>query len=565
MISFLILSFFWFIRTIKVVLFWLYLWQLKEYHFGRFRDHFRTEKGKKLLFNTLILLKIFFLLLIVYSHILPNNPPTDSWFGFFVFSFIALFFIYTIEVLKTVKDLIQKTIIRPIFTKKIILLFSISIAIIILFFYFIIQSRLDILASLVLFDLFLPLIISIIVLFFQPLAVLGRNRIIKKAKEKRKKFKDLLVIGITGSYGKTSTKEFLYTILAEKFGENKVLKTKEHQNSEIGVSQCILNDLKSEHKIFVCEMASYNKGGIKLLCDIAKPKIGILTGINEQHMSTQGSQENIIKTKYELIENLPQDGLSIFNGENFYCLELYQKTKKPKRICSINKILGENYLIHSDFWAEDLKVEKEFLSFKIFSEDSKTVTLPSTQWNPEDSADFKVNLLGGQSVENILLATACAKELRINLKEIALACEKIKPEQGAMKLIKNKDGLNILGSTYSTNPNGVLSHLEYLKIWPGRKVIIMPCLIELGKASKDVHRRIGQKIGEVCDLAIITTKEKFKDLKEGAIEKGMNKENILFIESPKKIFEKIKELYHLDDIVLLESRVPKEVIKLLID
>ncbi len=151
-----------------------------------------------------------------------------------------------------------------------------------------------------------------------------------------------MVIGITGSYGKTSTKEILYTILAEKFGENKVLKTKEHQNSEVGVSQCILNDLKPEHKIFVCEMASYNRGGIKLLCDIAKPKIGILTGINEQHMSTQGSQENIIKTKYELIESLPQDGLSIFNGENFYCLELYQKTKIKKRICSINKMLGEN-------------------------------------------------------------------------------------------------------------------------------------------------------------------------------------------------------------------------------
>ncbi len=183
MISFLILSFFWFIRTIKVVLFWLYLWQLKEYHFGRFRDHFRTEKGKKLLFNTLILLKIFFLLLIVYSHILSDNPPTDSWLGVFVFSFIGLFFIYTIEVLKTVKDLIQKTIIRPIFTKKIILLFSISIVITILFFCFIIQSRLDILVSLLLFDLFLPLIISIIVLFFQPLAVLGRNRMIKKAKK----------------------------------------------------------------------------------------------------------------------------------------------------------------------------------------------------------------------------------------------------------------------------------------------------------------------------------------------------------------------------------------------
>ncbi len=93
----------------------------------------------------------------------------------------------------------------------------------------------------------------------------------------------------------------------------------------------------------------------------------------------------------------------------------------------------------------------------------------------------------------------------------------------------------------------------------------MPCLIELGKASKDVHRRIGQKIGEVCNLAIITTKERFRDLKEGAIEKGMNKENILFIEKPQKIFEKIKKFCKPNDVVLLESRVPKELIKLLKD
>ena len=561
MISFLILSFFWFIRTIKVVLFWLYLWQLKEYHFGRFRDHFRTEKGKKLLFNTLILLKIFFLLLIVYSHILSDNPPTDSWLGVFIFSFIGLFFIYTIEALKAIRDFIQKTIIRPIFTKKIILLFSISIAIIILFFYFIIQSRLDVLASLVLFDLFLPLIVSIIVLLFQPLAVLGRNRMIKKAKKKRKEFKNLLVIGVTGSYGKTSTKEILYTILAEKFGENKVLKTKEHQNSEVGVSQCILNDLKPEHEFFVCEMASYNRGGIRLLCDIAKPKIGILTGINEQHMSTQGSQENIIKTKYELIENLPQDGLAIFNGENLYCFELYQRTKIKKIICNINGIFTDGF--QSDFWVDDLMVNKEFVSFKMLAK--KTGISLQEKWPLRDSADFKVNLLGVQNVENILMATACAKELGMNLKEVALACEKIKPEQGAIKLIKNKEGLNILDSTYSANPNGVLSHLDYLKIWEGKKIIVMPCLIELGRASKDVHRRIGQKIGEVCNLAIITTKERFRDIKEGATEKGMNKENILFIENPKKIFEKIKEFCQSNDVVLLESRVPKELLRLLKD
>ena len=249
----------WLIVFIKQLLFWLWLWQLKEYHRGRFKAHFEAQKIKKI-----------------------------------VSSFWRLKY--------------------PKFTKKIIFLFLICfLAEILLILYF------SFVWVIILTIIFIPLIF----LSFQIPSAIWRKILINKAEEKRLKFKNLLVIGITGSFGKTSTKEFLATILSEKF---KVLKTREHQNSEVGMSQCILHELKQEHEIFVCEMGAYNKGGIKLLCDIAKPKIGILTGINEQHMATFGSQENIIKTKYELIESLPEDGIAFFNARNKYCLELYQKT-----------------------------------------------------------------------------------------------------------------------------------------------------------------------------------------------------------------------------------------------
>ena len=325
--------------------------------------------------------------------------------------------------------------------------------------------------------------------------------VINKAKKKREQFKDLLVIGITGSYGKTSTKEFLATVLAEKY---KVLKTKEHQNSEIGISQCILNDLKPEHEIFICEMGAYNRGGIKLLCDIVKPKIGILTGINEQHMVTFGSLENIIKTKYELIESLPEDGIAFFNARNKYCLELYQKTP-------IKKILyGGN-----------------------------------------------IKLAG---LENIEGAKAVARELGMTEEEIVKACQKIENKFGGIQIKEGINGLKIIDATYSANPDGVIAHLEYLKTLPGKKVIIMPCLIELGRASKEVHKKIGQKIAEVCDLAIITTKDRFKELKEGAIEKGMPQENVVFLEDPNEVFEKIEAFCGPGDAVLLESRVPTQLV-----
>ena len=179
--------------------------------------------------------------------------------------------------------------------------------------------------------------------------------------------------------------------------------------------------MKPEHKIFICEMAAYNRGGIKFCCEIAKPKIGVLTGINEQHMSTYGSQENIIQAKFELIKALPQDGAAFFNGKNKFCRELYGQTK-------IRKFL--------------------------YGEDSK---------------------FPGQ--ENILGAKAVAKELGISDEEISRAIEKVGDKFLGIQLEKGIQGLNIIDATYSANPDGVIGHLEYLKTLGqarSKLIIIMP-------------------------------------------------------------------------------------------
>ena len=539
-----LLSSFWFLRQIRAALFWLYLWQLKEYHIGRFIDHFRTDKGQRIFLNKFFILKII-LVSLFFAQIPLDGSFLDSCAPWSIFGWLIVM-LYLAELLKGFYDFLQKRLKRPVFTKKIIFLVFVVLFLEILYLLSVFQNRTSFILYLLIFDILTPLIVSGIILLFQPLTVFLRNQIIKKAKLKREKFKNLLVIGITGSYGKTSTKEFLAKILEKKY---KVLKTKAHQNSEIGISECILNDLKPEHEIFVVEMGAYNRGGIKFLCDIVKPKIGILTGINEQHMALFGSLENITKTKYELIESLPNDGLAILNASNEIIKNYVLKFKNIRYSSAKEKL---------DIWAENIKVEKEFVSFKVFFKDG-------------ESAFFKINLLGFQNVENILLAVATAKELGMNLKEISSVCKKICQEKEAMKLIKTKKGLNLIDSTYSANPNGVISHLEYLKIWEGKplrqtqrkKLIVMPCLIELGQASKKIHGKIGQRIGEVCDLAIITTKERFKEIKEGAIAKGMKKENILFIENPKSIITKIKAFANPGDVILLEGRIAKEVVKIL--
>lgn len=180
-----------------------------------------------------------------------------------------------------------------------------------------------------------------------------------------------------------------------------------------------------------------------------------------------------------------------------------------------------------------------------------------------DKADFKLNLLGKHNVENVLLAAACAKKLGMSLMEISLACKNIQAEQESMQIRQGISGLTVIDSTYSANLNGVLADLDYLKLYPRRKILVMPCLIELGKASKDVHEKIGAKISEACDLAIITTKDRFKELLQGAQKAGLGQDKIFLIEKPKEIFEKISHFAKSGDAVLLESRVPQVLIKLL--
>ncbi len=423
----------------KLFLFWLWLWQLKEYHIGRFLAHFETDAFSK----------------ITSSLWRKKNPK------------------FTVKV-------------------SVIFFSGIFFAAIAASYSYLFIWSLVILA---------PIVCSLWVLFLQIPTIILRSRILRKAMKKRNQFKNLLVIGITGSYGKTSTKEFLYEILFSKWG-GKVLKTREHQNSEVGISQCILNNLNETHKIFIVEMGAYNRGGIKLLCNIAKPKWGILTGINEQHMSTFGSQENIIKGKYELIESLPEDGIAFFNGKNKYCVELCNKTNRVK------KIYGQE----AAFFGE----------------------------------------------ENVLGAIAVARELGMTDDEIKSAVDKIGNKMPGVKTRQGIDGLKIIDATYSANPDGVIANLEYLNSFFGKKILVMPCLIELGKASKEVHRRIGKKIAEDCDLAIITTGDRFKE-----IEKNANGKAIL-IEDPNKILEKIKNFVVQGDTVLLESRVPKLVMNSLI-
>lgn len=491
---------FWLTHVIQRVFYILYILQLKEYRIDRFFEE--ASRNRKVIFPGVAVIAFF--LFIIFE--------AGLWDDYFIFILAAAYFLFGLRALHL---LFRKRLKKPKLTKKMMLIIG-------FFFVFLAAASCLFLDDFLFFilgcEILLPIFILLCVQLVQIPTFFIKQYIFWRAKKKREGFGNLLVIGISGSFGKSSTKEFLAEILAEKFN---VLKTEGNINTELGVANTILKDLKKEHQVFVCEMAAYRRGEIRNICRFAKPKIGILTGINQQHLALFGSQENIIKAKYELIESLPGDGIAFFNAKNKYCRELYEKTLR----------LGSG--------------QAKIKSFLYGQEAELTGT------------------------ENFSGAVAVARELGMSESEINKASEDIQNKTGGFQLKKGINGLKIIDASYSANPDGVMMHLEYLKSFPGKKIIVMPCLIELGRASKEVHGQIGKRIAEVCDLAIITTRDNFENIVAGSklSEIGYRSTEIVFMEGAKEIFEKIKGFVNPSagggDTVLLESRAPDQLIKLL--
>jgi len=495
----------WSVVFFKKVLFWLWLWQTKQYYFKRLIDQFRTKKGKKLLINPINITKIVLLALLL-------------WFNWILY---VLIIVYLLEILLFIRHIGRKNVKYPVINKNTIVLVigGVILGIILLLSLFILPAYV-----LILYDLLSILLISLLIIPFRIVKEILEARIIRAAIKKRSGLK-VKSIGITGSFGKTSTKEILSAILNTK---HKVFKTLEHQNTDPVVAKYILDKLDDSYDIFIAEMGAYFIGGIKSACRFVQPGVGILTGINEQHLSLFGSQQAIIKTKYELVESLPENGIAIFNGENKNTLELYKKEKKDKRIYGFSRKIDG---IDADLWADNIKINKDIITFIIHSKD--------------EFVNLKIRALGTHTILNILASVCAAMIYGITLQDIANM--DLNPALGGKNLKTGINNIKFIDSSYSSNPDGIIYSLNYLKNWPGKKIIIMTSLIELGGETRRAYQKIGKKIEEVCDFGIITDKEAFDEIRKVS-------NRVEYLEDHRSII-KLLDGFGDDDIVLIEGRI----------
>lgn len=344
------------------------------------------------------------------------------------------------------------------------------------------------------------------------------------------------VVAITGSYGKTSTKEILAALLGERF---RVLKTPASYNTPLGISSVILRQLRPEHQVFVVEMGAYVRGNIRQLCRLAPPEIGILTAIAPQHLERFGTIENVAEAKYELIESLPGDGVAIVNCDNQYCRDLADRTTG----CQVVRYgLGDDPRL--DLSAREVRATRRGLAFRVVTKD-------------RGEADVQLRLLGEHNAANFLAAAAAAIALGMSLEEIARAASRVEPVEHRLQLVEGAGGVTVIDDAYNSNPDGARAALRTLEqIAEGRKVLVTPGMVELGDREESENRAFGEAAAAVCDSVILVGPKRTQPIREGLVAAGLPPDRITVVRGIAEVPAHLQRLVGPGDVVLFENDLP---------
>ncbi len=334
------------------------------------------------------------------------------------------------------------------------------------------------------------LLFTTALLLLWPVDFLLKQIVIVRAKMRIKKYESRIkVIGIAGSYGKTTMKEVLKSVLSAKC---KVLSTPESVNTPVGISRWILKNLDASVQVLVVEMGEHYKGDIEELCNLVKPDVSVVTGINESHLERMKSLENIVATIFEVVSGTKAGGMVVLNGDDERVMKHYK-----------------------EYVWQDHKVEE----YKVSDLGDKIFNTEKLAWEAEIKAvgKIEVNLLGEYALGDVDAAVKIAKSLGMNNQEIIVGIKNIKPVEHRLQPIRSTGNILIIDDAYNGNPDGVREAIKVLSLFTDRrKVFITPGLVEMGKASEAIHRQIGKELAEVADVVVL-----IKNSVTGYIEEGI--------------------------------------------
>ena len=497
-----------------------YLWQLKEYRWDKFRDFLSTRQGKiywtqyPLLWRSGAAVLLFFWPInsvLVLKKILIAFLLVDVA--------VQIFRVYKrrarIPVRTTKALLIVAT---AVFLEGLLFLGTREWA----FLFFLLIVRFYIAAG--------------AVYIWRLPTMLAKGWYIGRATSKLEKYSNLTVIGITGSYGKTSTKEFLNQILSYQYS---VIATPEHTNTEIGVARFILETDFNNADYFVVEMGAYKMGEIQKICDMVRPKVGILTAINEQHLTLFGNIQKIQAAKYELLRSLPEGGAAITNADNPYCMEFLDELNAKAYTFGVDKENNPTLLI------TDVEENKTGITFTGRAYGQERV--------------IEVPLKPAFYVTNVVAAGMAAMLVGMKEEELEQALKTISSVSVPIKQY-TIGKLTVIDDSYNSNPTGFHSALEELSSFPStrKRVVITRGMVELGKESDRLHEEIAGAIALYADELILLTPDAEAAFKRGLVgDKYKTKFSV--IKDSTKLKAYLGGLMETDSVALIENRLPGEV------
>ncbi|MDB1768666.1 UDP-N-acetylmuramoyl-tripeptide--D-alanyl-D-alanine ligase, partial [Eggerthella lenta] len=367
------------------------------------------------------------------------------------------------------------------------------------------------------FNLFAYMIVLFANKLNKPLETQIRLGFINDARRIVKSSKDLDVIGVTGSYGKTSTKHALNAILSEQFN---TLMTPESYNTPMGITITIRNFLKPIHSKFIAEMGAYKVGEINELCEIAYPKYGVLTSVGPQHLETFKTIDNVKQTKFELIEYLPEDGIGFINIDDENIRDYYENKFQGK--CKVYTYGIER---EADYRASDIEVSEKGTTFNVHFKDGRVET-------------FQTKLLGLHNIYNTLASIGLGYELGIPVEKMQMAVRKMKPVTHRLELRRNGN-FTIIDDAFNSNPVGSKMALEVLGQMNGKRIVITPGMVDLGTAQYDLNKAFGTYMKDNCDYVILVGKKQTEPIYAGLMEVEYPTETIYVAENLQDAFAKM--------------------------
>ena len=362
----------------------------------------------------------------------------------------------------------------------------------------------------------------------------------KRASKKLARLNNCTVIGITGSYGKTTMKQTLSTMLSDELN---VVATEASHNTPVAIARAILQNVNEETDVFIVEMGAYGIGDIAQLCAIAQPDISVLTGINEAHRQRFGSLENTIQAKFEIVTEAAPQARVVLNADDESVLENYQRFIGDKEARFYSAKNNEKSMLNS--YDKRFHEDGTGISFRLKRGDEKL-------------GYVKVNHFGGYIIGNVIAGVSVAEILNIDPKSVLESAHKITPPKHRLQPIqRTSQDVLVIDDSYNGNPAGAHAAIDVLEIFIDRRTIyVTPGLVEMGEASKEVHEEIGEHLARVVDVVVLVQTSVTGWIKDG-LRAGGFAGKVYTFETPQAMHQQINALLETRDVVLFQNDWPE--------